>query len=133
MFPAPPLPPGRDLNEIERRERDASYESIFGPYTNESMTTARAIQTHHTTSHVDIGALFEELEKEQQISESFYAASSTPVEPTLAVEDDEESKPVEEKIEEPTSPVKARKQSAKTAGKSKAGTGVVKKSPKNSF
>lgn len=134
MFAAPPIPPGRDLNEIERREHDSSYQSIFGPYTNESMTTAQAIQKHHTSSRIDIGALFEEIEKEQQEEpERSRAASSVPVESILPVTDDIEE---EESIGEETASPKALKATGKPGkapAKSKASAGVVKKTSNNKF
>lgn len=132
MFPAPLIPHGRDLNEIERREQQRTLDAIFGNNTQESVNIARRIQTSHVTPQLDISALFEEIHREQQEGTQTYtdddtsvAASSIPIQSTI---DDE---PVE--IAQPMPTKAPSKVPRKTSGKSKATASVVKKPSENSF
>ncbi len=133
MFPAPPLPRGRDLNQVDRASPMYRYEesmpSVFGPFTPASQRIAHDIKQQ--TPSVDIQSLFSVIEA-QQAPPSPAAASSQPVE-------DEEVIPVGEvindldmpddppEIQPPPRPTKRAKGGKAGASKSKASSSVVNK------
>lgn len=147
MYAAPPLPPGRDLNDIERRESARSRQNFFGPPSQQSMSKAAQIQSRAARSRVNIDALFEEIEKEEESIAMSIAASSVSVvddHSDLFIEDEVDRE--EQSIAASSAPVVddhsdlfiedemvTSAPSKKETGKSKASKSIVKKKSKNKF
>lgn len=129
MFPAPPLPRGRDLNEVEREsmyQRKDPLPSIFGPLTPASQQIAYDIKQQ--TPSVDISALFSMIEQQQAPSSP--AASSVPAgddEPTAMLADDLDMPDDLPEIQPPPRPTKRSKSSKSASSKSKPPASVVNK------
>jgi hypothetical protein len=128
MFPAPLIPRGRDLNEIEQKEQQRTLDAIFGNSTEESVSIARRIQTSHVTPQLDINALFEEINREQNEGAQNYAKEDT----SAAASSIPVQSAVDDEFVEVVQPAPA-KTSRKSSGKSKATASVVKKPSENSF
>lgn len=127
MFPAKPLPPGRDLNEVERQDSVRAQMSFFGTPSARSSMTADAMQCRVRAEQISIEDLFAELDQRRQQAEISYSASAL-------ADDDNSEEEKEEQIAEPVAPSKARKpvaKSSKASGKSKAASSVVKKPAEN--
>lgn len=86
MFPAPPLQPGRDLNDIARWEQQQQH--AVG-----SLSTASAPRS--TKEIIDIKAIFLRLAAQQESVDEKIAASSVPVaiNESIEVEDDPPAEP----------------------------------------
>lgn len=134
MFPAPPLPRGRDLNEVERESRrwpsQDPIQSIFGPPTPASQHIARDIKQQ--TPSVDISALFSMIDAQQAPPSPIRseAASSVAVDDVKLQTDVGEEFDVPDdppEIQPPPRPVKRAKSSKSASAKNKAATSVVNK------
>lgn len=79
MFPAPPLEPGRDLNDIARWEYEGRPSRILG-----AVATATAPRVVH--EQINVAELFKLLDPQQQ-SEIGEAASSVVEEPVEVADD----------------------------------------------